>query len=111
MKHLLDPKTVVIAYEPVWAIGTGLVATPQQAQDTHADIRKWISANVSEFCADIIRIQYGGSANAKNAPTLSACPDIDGFLVSPPLDVTDVTDGGSRNQCNRHRRLPGEPTA
>eukprot|EP00439_Symbiodinium_sp_Y106_P038042 s836_g4.t1 len=72
---------VVIAYEPVWAIGTGVTATAAQAQETHAEIRKWIAKNVSEECAAGIRIQYGGSANAKNAPELSACPDIDGFLV------------------------------
>mmetsp|Transcript_31880 Transcript_31880/g.94951 ORF Transcript_31880/g.94951 Transcript_31880/m.94951 type:complete len:172 (-) Transcript_31880:19-534(-) len=78
---LLDPEKVVIAYEPVWAIGTGVTATPEQAQETHAEIRKWIKANVSEAVGEGIRIQYGGSANAKNAPDLSACPDIDGFLV------------------------------
>lgn len=79
--HLLDPKRVVIAYEPVWAIGTGLVATPAQAQETHKQIREWIAENISPYCAKMIRIQYGGSANAKNAPQLSAMPDIDGFLV------------------------------
>jgi len=81
VKALLDPSKVVIAYEPVWAIGTGVTASPEQAQETHAAIRKWISENVSPECAAAIRIQYGGSANAKNAPELSACPDIDGFLV------------------------------
>jgi len=81
IKGLLDPAKVVIAYEPVWAIGTGVTATAEQAQETHAEIRKWIAANVSAECAAQIRIQYGGSANAKNAPELSACPDIDGFLV------------------------------
>ena len=77
----LDPAKVVIAYEPVWSIGTGVTASPEQAQETHAAIRKWISENVSAACAEGIRIQYGGSANAKNAPELSACPDVDGFLV------------------------------
>merc|ERR1719454_2209383 len=81
IKTLLDPTKVVIAYEPVWAIGTGVTATAEQAQETHAAIRKWISANVSPECAAAIRIQYGGSANAKNAPDLSKCPDVDGFLV------------------------------
>jgi len=81
VKGLLDPARVVIAYEPVWAIGTGVTATPEQAQETHAAIRQWIAANVSADVAAKIRIQYGGSANAKNAPELSACPDIDGFLV------------------------------
>ena len=81
IKGLLDPARVVIAYEPVWAIGTGVTASPEQAQETHAAIRKWIRENVSPACADGIRIQYGGSANAANAPELSACPDVDGFLV------------------------------
>mmetsp|Transcript_1504 Transcript_1504/g.2200 ORF Transcript_1504/g.2200 Transcript_1504/m.2200 type:complete len:336 (-) Transcript_1504:89-1096(-) len=78
---LLDPEKVVIAYEPVWAIGTGLTATPEDAQATHAGIRKLISEKASPAVADAIRIQYGGSANAANAPLLSAQPDIDGFLV------------------------------
>ena len=81
IKGMLDPARVVIAYEPVWAIGTGVTASPEQAQETHAAIRKWIRENVSPACADGIRIQYGGSANAANAPELSACPDVDGFLV------------------------------
>merc|ERR1711972_149481 len=59
----------------------GVTATAEQAQATHAGIRKLISENVSPECAEGIRIQYGGSANAKNAPELSAQPDIDGFLV------------------------------
>jgi len=78
---LLDPTKVVIAYEPVWAIGTGLTATPADAQATHKGIRDLIAKNASGPVADGIRIQYGGSANAKNAPELSAQPDIDGFLV------------------------------
>jgi len=78
---LLDPAKVVIAYEPVWAIGTGLTATPADAQATHKGIRDLIAKNASGPVADGIRIQYGGSANAKNAPELSAQPDIDGFLV------------------------------
>merc|ERR1712203_473762 len=77
----MGPSKVVIAYEPVWAIGTWVTATPEMAQETHAKIREWIATNVSKECADGIRIQYGGSANAKNAPDLSAQPDIDGFLV------------------------------
>jgi len=78
---LLDPAKVVIAYEPVWAIGTGKTATPEDAQATHAGIRKLIAEKASQEVADAIRIQYGGSANAKNAPELSAQADIDGFLV------------------------------
>ena len=81
LKALEDKSRVVIAYEPVWAIGTGVAATPEQAQETHKGIRDWIAKNVDQTTADEIRIQYGGSANAKNAPELSAFPDIDGFLV------------------------------
>ncbi len=72
---------VVIAYEPVWAIGTGLTATPQQAQETHADIRGWLANNAPAGVADSVRIQYGGSVNDANAAELGAMPDIDGFLV------------------------------
>ncbi len=71
----------MIAYEPVWAIGTGVTASPEQAQETHKAIRGWIAGAVDQKTADEIRIQYGGSANAKNAPELSACEDVDGFLV------------------------------
>ena len=71
----------MIAYEPVWAIGTGVTASPEQAQETLKLIRGWLAANVSQECADGMRIQYGGSANAANAPELSAMPDVDGFLV------------------------------
>jgi len=78
---MLDPAKVVLAYEPVWAIGTGLTATPEDAQATHKGIRDLIAKNASPAVAAAIRIQYGGSANAKNAPELSAQPDIDGFLV------------------------------
>merc|ERR1711988_1755632 len=81
IKALLDPTKVVIAYEPVWAIGTGVTASPEQAQETHAAIRAHLAEAVSADLAANIRIQYGGSANAANAPDLSALPDIDGFLV------------------------------
>jgi len=78
---MLDPAKVVIAYEPVWAIGTGLTATKEQAQETHEGIRKLISEKASAEVAAAIRIQYGGSSNAKNAADLMSQPDIDGFLV------------------------------
>jgi triosephosphate isomerase len=76
-----DWSKMVIAYEPVWAIGTGLTATPEQAQATHADIRQWLAKYVSPAVADGVRIQYGGSANDKNAAQIAAGADIDGFLV------------------------------
>jgi triosephosphate isomerase len=70
----------VIAYEPVWAIGTGKTATPEQAQETHAAIRKMI-AEKSASVAEQVRIQYGGSMNAGNAAELLAMEDIDGGLI------------------------------
>jgi triosephosphate isomerase len=74
-------KTVVIAYEPVWAIGTGKTATPEQAQEVHAFIRKLLTEMFGKTTADATRIQYGGSVNASNATTLMNQPDIDGALV------------------------------
>ncbi|KAF9269803.1 Triosephosphate isomerase [Marasmius fiardii PR-910] len=76
-----DWSKIVIAYEPVWAIGTGKVATPQQAQDTHADIRTFLSKAVSSEVASSTRIIYGGSVSAANCKELSKLPDVDGFLV------------------------------
>ncbi|XP_009587902.1 triosephosphate isomerase, cytosolic isoform X1 [Nicotiana tomentosiformis] len=76
-----DWTKVVIAYEPVWAIGTGKVASPAQAQEVHAELRKWLQANVSAEVAASTRIIYGGSVNSANCKELAAQPDIDGFLV------------------------------
>lgn len=70
----------VIAYEPIWAIGTGVTATPEQAQETHAAIRKMI-AEKDASVAEKVRIQYGGSMNAANATELLAMEDIDGGLI------------------------------
>lgn len=72
---------VVLAYEPVWAIGTGKVATPAQAQEVHSDLRKWLKDNVSAEVAESTRIIYGGSVNGANCKELAAQPDVDGFLV------------------------------
>lgn len=72
---------VVIAYEPVWAIGTGKVATPEQAQEVHAAVRDWLKTNVSPDVASSVRIIYGGSVNAGNCAELAKKEDIDGFLV------------------------------
>jgi len=72
---------VVIAYEPVWAIGTGKTATSQQAQEMHAVIRKHLASKYGEAVAQEISILYGGSVNAKNAQELFAQPDVDGGLV------------------------------
>uniref|UniRef100_A0A7S3N760 Triosephosphate isomerase n=1 Tax=Euplotes harpa TaxID=151035 RepID=A0A7S3N760_9SPIT len=76
-----DWNKLVIAYEPVWAIGTGKVATPAQAQETHNYIRSWIKDNVSEATATATRIIYGGSVNEKNCKDLISLEDLDGFLV------------------------------
>jgi len=76
-----DWEKVVIAYEPIWAIGTGLTATPEQAQDTHADIRQYLGEIAGAEVAENTRILYGGSASGATAPGLSVKPDIDGFLV------------------------------
>jgi triosephosphate isomerase len=71
----------VIAYEPVWAIGTGKVATPDQAEQVHADLRKLVESRYNADVAAKVRIQYGGSVKPDNARELLACPNIDGALV------------------------------
>ncbi|KAA8904489.1 Triosephosphate isomerase [Sphaerosporella brunnea] len=76
-----DWTNIVVAYEPVWAIGTGKVATTEQAQETHAEIRKWLEAAVSPEAAVKTRILYGGSVTEKNSAELAKQPDVDGFLV------------------------------
>jgi triosephosphate isomerase len=75
------PEGFIVAYEPVWAIGTGLTATPEIAQMTCADIRTILAERYDADTAQACRIQYGGSANADNAAPLVGQPDIDGLLV------------------------------
>lgn len=72
---------VVLAYEPVWAIGTGKVATPAQAQEAHSVIRNWLHKSIGSDIAKNVRILYGGSVTAKNARELYMKNDINGFLV------------------------------
>ena len=72
---------ITIAYEPVWAIGTGEVATPDQAQEVHATIRSLVGELYDAEIADAVRIQYGGSVKPGNAAELLGCPDVDGALV------------------------------
>jgi triosephosphate isomerase len=76
-----NPKTIVIAYEPVWAIGTGRVATPAQAEEVHLAIRTRLAEKLSADVAAQVRILYGGSVNGENAAELLGCPNIDGALV------------------------------
>jgi len=76
-----DIEMVTIAYEPVWAIGTGKTATPEQAQDVHKKIRNWLISTYGEGKAAIIRILYGGSVKPENACELMGQVDIDGALV------------------------------
>ena len=74
-------QNVIIAYEPIWAIGTGKTATPEQAQEVHAFIRKYIAGKYSKESAEKLVIQYGGSVKPDNASSLLSQPDIDGALV------------------------------
>jgi len=80
-KEISNWDNVVVAYEPVWAIGTGKVATPEQAQEVHDAMRKWMAQNISPEVSEKTRILYGGSVNPKNCDELASKPDIDGFLV------------------------------
>lgn len=80
---------VTIAYEPVWAIGTGKTATPEIAQEAHAFTRKTLTAMYNDAAAQAIRIQYGGSVKASNAQELMGQPDVDGALVGGASLKTD----------------------
>lgn len=74
-------KSLVIAYEPVWAIGTGEVATPEQAEEVHLHIRGWLSSNLGQELGNSLRILYGGSVKADNSRLIMAKPNVDGLLV------------------------------
>jgi triosephosphate isomerase (TIM) len=76
-----DPEKLVLAYEPVWAIGTGVVATPEQAEEVHRFIRQWLTTRYTPAIAERLRLQYGGSVNPGNAASLMAQPNVDGLLV------------------------------
>jgi triosephosphate isomerase (TIM) len=97
----LTPEQVgglTLAYEPVWAIGTGKTATPVQAQEAHQMIRGWVREHVSPEAAATVRIQYGGSVNPANANELLSQPDVDGALVGgaslQPNDFADIIESG-----------------
>ena len=89
-------KNIIIAYEPVWAIGTGLTATPEQAQETCAVIRNVVAKLYGKDSADALTIQYGGSMNNANAVELLAKPDVDGGLIGGaslvPAKFTAIVD-------------------
>ncbi len=86
--ELNDTNSLVIAYEPVWAIGTGKTATPEQAQEVHHYIRNWFKKHYNTEIADQIAILYGGSVKPDNIKELLACPDIDGGLIGgASLDI------------------------
>ena len=76
-----DMERIIIAYEPVWAIGTGKTATPEQAQEMHGHIRRTVSETQSGGVADSVRVLYGGSVKPDNIATLMSQPDVDGALV------------------------------
>jgi triosephosphate isomerase len=77
----LMPPSTILAYEPVWAIGTGRTATPDEAQEVHKFIREWIENIFDTSTADQVRILYGGSVKQENVADLMSEPDIDGALV------------------------------
>jgi triosephosphate isomerase len=83
------PPSTILAYEPVWAIGTGRTATPDQAQEVHYFVREWISETFSRETADLIRILYGGSVKPDNVKDLMSMKDIDGALVGGASLKTD----------------------
>lgn len=95
-------KNVVVAYEPVWAIGTGKVATKEQAQEVHAKLRKWLSGKAGDAVAQSTRIIYGGSVTGDNCQELIKQSDIDGFLVGGAslkpdfLKIINCRSSGSR---------------
>ncbi|MFN9410318.1 MAG: triose-phosphate isomerase [Akkermansiaceae bacterium] len=95
-----DLSDIIIAYEPVWAIGTGVTATSDQAQEAHAFVRSLISDLYGSESASKIRIQYGGSVKPDNAAELMACPDIDGALIGgaslDPQSFVEIIKNGTQ---------------
>ena len=99
---------VVLAYEPVWAIGTGLTATPEQAQAAHAFIRGWLAKEFGQATADHVVVQYGGSVKPDSALELLSCPDIDGALVGgaslKAADFLAIIEGGRLASQRKSRK-------
>jgi len=94
-----DMEKVIIAYEPVWAIGTGKTATPAQAQEVHKFIRDLLAQMLDKSLAVKVRIQYGGSVKAENTRELMSQPDIDGALVGGASLKTDSFSQIVKNSC------------
>jgi len=97
-----DLADIVIAYEPVWAIGTGVTATTEQAQEAHAFVRSLVAELYGSEPANKIRIQYGGSVKPNNAAELMACPDIDGALIGgaslEPQSFLEIITNGTQTE-------------
>jgi triosephosphate isomerase len=93
--------TVAVAYEPVWAIGTGVVASPDQVQEVHGKIRLWLQTEVSADAANATRIIYGGSVKGGNCEELIQLPDVDGFLVGGAALTADFV---SIVNCTRSKQ-------
>ena len=91
MPKVTDWSKMVIAYEPVWAIGTGVVATPLQAQTAHYQVRNMIMEACGKDVAQSVRILYGGSVSPGNCKELGELPDVDGFLVGGASCKPDFT--------------------
>jgi triosephosphate isomerase len=88
----IDWKNIILAYEPVWAIGTGETASPKEAQEMHAFIRQLIQENYTNAVADTVSILYGGSVKPSNAEEIFSKPDVDGALIGgASLKATDFT--------------------
>jgi triosephosphate isomerase len=83
------PESLILAYEPVWAIGTGKTATPAQAQEVHLFVRRWLRENFDHDTGEAIRILYGGSVRPDNSKELMSQPDIDGALIGGASLVAD----------------------
>ena len=102
---------VVVAYEPIWAIGTGLTATAEQAQEMHAAIRGWLREAFAENVAANIPLLYGGSCKPGNADELFACPDVDGGLIGgaalDPASFRDIIDAAGRVASSRLQMSAG----
>ena len=107
-----DWNRVVVAYEPVWAIGTGKVATPDQAQEVHAALRKWLADNGAP--AEKVRIIYGGSVTGANCAELATQKDIDGFLVGgaslKPEFVNIINARRSASSPGQRRKSGSQPS-